>query len=69
VVAQSRVIAKGERIRDVSRLVRRYGGRAARCVKKSSPQFERNGDFFEYHWYEHPGIGKVELKEKRINRP
>jgi hypothetical protein len=63
------VIAKGRGIRDVSRLVRQYGGRAARWVKKSSPEFEKSGEFFEYHWYEHPGIGKVELKEKRINRP
>lgn len=37
-------------------------------AKKSSPEFERTGERFEYRWYEHPGIGRVELKEKRINR-
>lgn len=67
-LAQSRVIAKGQRIKDVRRLVRQYGGRASRWTKKSSPEFKRSGECFEYHWYEHPGIGRVELKEKRINR-
>ena len=65
-MAQSRVIAKGERIRDVRRLVARYGGRPSKWVKKSSPSFEVAGEQFEYHWYEHPGIGKVELKRKQI---
>jgi hypothetical protein len=67
-LAQARVIAKGKRIRDVRRLVARYGGKAANWVKKSSPVFEIGGERFEYHWYEHPGIGKVELKLKQINR-
>ena len=22
---------------------------------------------YEYHWYEHPGIGRVELKRKRVH--
>jgi hypothetical protein len=34
-LGQARIIAKGRRIRDVERLVRRYGGRAAKWVKKS----------------------------------
>lgn len=63
------MIAKGKRIRDVRRLVARYGGKASSWVKKSSPVFEIEGQRFEYHWYEHPGIGKVELKLKQINRP
>lgn len=33
-LAQSRVIAKGNRIRDVQRLVDRYGGNIAKWVKK-----------------------------------
>jgi hypothetical protein len=41
-LAQSRVIAKGRRIRD-------FGG-----------------ECFEYHWYEHSGIGRVELKRKQV---
>lgn len=62
-LSQARVIAKGRRIREVERLVAEYGGRASKWVKKSSPQFEIAGERFEYHWYEHPGIGRVEVKE------
>ncbi len=65
-LAQSRVIAKGRRIRDSHRLVETYGGRASKWTKKSSPQFEIEGERFEYHWYEHPGIGRVEIKRKQI---
>ena len=69
ILAQSRIIAKGERIRDVIRLVTCYGGRPSKWVKKSSPSFEVAGEYFEYHWYEHRGIGKFELKLKQIDRP
>ena len=65
-IAQSRVIAKGRRIRDVERLAQRYGGRASMWVKKSSPPFETGGSLYEYHWYEHAGIGRVELKRKLV---
>jgi hypothetical protein len=68
-LAQARVIAKGKRIRDVTRLVAMYGGKPAKWVKKSSPRFEVSGERFEYHWYEHPGIGKVEVKRKQVNQP
>jgi hypothetical protein len=67
-LAQSRVIAKGRRIRDVRRLVVRYGGASAGWIKKSSPSFEIGGQYFEYHWYEHPGIGRVELKRKLVDQ-
>jgi hypothetical protein len=66
-LSQSRVIAKGQRIRDVQRLVETYGGRKSRWVKKSSPGFEIGGRQYEYHWYEHPGIGRVEVKRKQVN--
>ncbi len=65
-ISQSRVIAKGRRIRDVERLVAYYGGRASRWVKKSSPRLEDDEGTFELHWYEHPGIGQVELKRKQV---
>jgi hypothetical protein len=65
-LSQARVIAKGRRIREVERLVAQYGGRASKWVKKSSPQFEVAGERFEYHWYEHPGIGRFEVKEIRL---
>lgn len=68
-LAQARVIAKGNRIRDVRRLVITYGGRPSSWVKKSSPQFEVAGQHHEYHWYEHPGVGRVELKRKRVHEP
>ena len=65
-LAQARVIAKGRRIRDVQRLVRTYGGVPAEWVKKSSPLFEIAGHQYEYHWYEHPSIGRVEIKQKQV---
>ncbi|MCC7019090.1 MAG: hypothetical protein IT332_05015 [Ardenticatenales bacterium] len=64
--ATSRVIARGRRIRDAQRLVATYGGQVSRWVKKSSPQFDENGRTFEFHWYEHPGIGRVEIKRKEV---
>ena len=65
-IAQSMVIAKGLRIRDVQRLVNQYGGRTSKWSKKSGPIFEENGAFYEYHWYEHYGIGRFEVKLKEI---
>jgi hypothetical protein len=64
-IARSRVIAKGRRIRDVERLVAAYGGQSSRWVKKSSPPLEIQGERYEYHWYEHHGIGRFEIKLKR----
>ena len=68
-LAQSRVIAKGRRIRDLNRLIRMYGGRPSRWTKKSGPPFEIDGLSHEYHWYEHPDVGRVEIKIKRIKEP
>lgn len=66
-LAQSRVIAKGGRIRDVQRLVTTYGGKPSTGMKKSSPRFAIADRQYEYHWYEHPGVGRVELKRKRVH--
>jgi hypothetical protein len=44
-----------------------YGGKASGWVKKSSPRFEITGHQYEYHWYEHPNVGRVEIKRKRGN--
>jgi hypothetical protein len=63
-IAQSRVIAKGKRIRDVQRLLDQSGGQRSKWVKKSSPVFESEGTLHEYHWYEHYGIGRLETKLK-----
>lgn len=67
-LSQSRAIAKGRRIRDVRRLVARYGGRASQWVKKSSPRIEIEGEYFEIHWYEHPMLGRFEQKQVRVNK-
>ena len=67
-LSQSRVIAKGLAIRDVQRLVDRYGGRASKWVKKSSPRFRVGKSQYEYHWYECHGIGRVGLKRKQVAR-
>ena len=66
-LSDARVIAKGQHIRDVQRLVAQYGGRASRWVKKSSPQFEVAGVRFEYHWYEHHGVGRFETRQVRLS--
>ncbi|HBL31726.1 MAG TPA: hypothetical protein DD490_33300 [Acidobacteria bacterium] len=67
-ISQSRVIAKGNRIRDAARLVSTYGGSVSRWVKKSSPLLEDDEGPYEIHWYEHPGIGRMELKRKQVDR-
>jgi hypothetical protein len=66
--SQSRIIAKGQRIRDYQRLVETYGGRSSQWMKKSSPAFDVDGKQYEVHWYEHHGIGRFEIKVKRIGR-
>ena len=43
-----------------------YGGRRSKWVKKSSPVFYSNRSFYEYHWYEHYGIGWFEKKLKSV---
>ena len=68
-LAQARVIAKGNRIRDIRRLVGLYGGRASNWVKKSSPIVDIAGETFEYHWYEHPKIGRFEVKRTPVHCP
>lgn len=60
-ISRSRVIAKGNRIRDVQRLVQEYGGRSVNWVKKSSPQFEIAGHLYEYH-----GLGRFEIRRKEV---
>ena len=69
ILSQSRVIAKGKHIHQVKRLIAQYGGRASKWVKKSSPQMDIAGKKIEYHWYEHSGIGRFEIKEVQINQP
>jgi hypothetical protein len=65
-IARSRVIAKGRGIRDLKRLLQDYGGKSSMWTKKSSPPVEIDGDVYEYHWYEHHGIGRFEVKIKKV---
>ena len=62
VLSRSRIIARGRRIRDLARLLGRYGGTPAGWVKKSSPELRDSRGRFEYHWYEHRGLGRFETK-------
>ena len=64
IIARSRVIARGRGIRDLRRLLQEYGGKPALWVKKSGPPIEIEGEMCEYHWYEHEGIGRFEIKKK-----
>jgi hypothetical protein len=65
-IARSRVIAKGRGIRDLKRLLQDFGGKSSMWTKKSSPPVEIDGDVYEYHWYEHHGIGRFEVKIKKV---
>jgi hypothetical protein len=66
-LAQSRVIARAKRIRDVGKLVRTHGGKPSSWVKKASPSFKMAGRLYEYHWYECRGVGRVEVKRKQVD--
>jgi hypothetical protein len=57
-LAQSRVIAAGLGIRDLNRLLNRYGGKARDWVKKSSAVLLIEQRRAEVHWYECHGIGR-----------
>ncbi len=66
-IARSRVIARGRGIRDLARLLTEHGGKPSMWTKKSSPPVEMDGELYEYHWYEHQGIGRFEIKAKKVN--
>ena len=61
-------IATGRGIRDLARLQRSYGKGRWREMKGSARIRLRNGDvrIVEIHWYEAHGIGKKEMKIKRL---
>ena len=60
-------IAKGRRIRELSRLRRLYGSGRWRKMKGSALIRLKDGRvrLAELHWYEAHGIGKKEFKRKR----
>jgi hypothetical protein len=61
-------IAKGNSIRELARLRKKYGEGNWRKLKGIADIELRNGDIVtaELHWYEAHGIGKKEFKIKRI---
>jgi hypothetical protein len=66
-IARSRIIAKGRGIRDLKRLLQDYGGKSSVWTKKISPPVEIGGDVYEYHWYEHHGIGRFEVNIRKVS--
>jgi hypothetical protein len=38
-------------------------------TKKSSPPVEIDGSSYEYHWYEHHGMGRFEMKRVKVKDP
>jgi len=61
-------IAVGGKIREVERLRRRYGKGRWRKVKGLASVELTDGQIYraELHWYEAQGIGKKEIKVKRL---
>ncbi len=57
-LSNSKTLYRGRSINKVDELVKKFGGRAKKWVKK------KGWDDFgkEWHWYEHPGIGRVGIK-------
>lgn len=62
------VIATGSSIRELPRLVRRYGAGRRRKLKGHGVVRLPNGTMrtAELHWYEAHGVGRVEFKIKRV---
>lgn len=61
-------IAVGQRIREIQRLTRRFGGGRWRKRKGSALVLLDCGTtrLAELHWYERHGIGRVRMKIKRF---
>ena len=53
-------------MRDLGRLLSEHGGKPSMWTKKSSPAVEIDGELYEYHWYEHHGIGRFEIIRKKV---
>lgn len=67
-IRQAATIAVGRSIRDLNRLRRRYG--SGRWRKRKGVAMVRLPDGFvgeaEVHWYEATGVGRREVKIKRL---
>ncbi len=62
------LIARGSGVRERKRLRRAYGGGAWRKLKGAARIKLRDGTIHEaeLHWYEAHGVGKKEIKIKRL---
>jgi hypothetical protein len=67
-IIHTETIAVSGNIRDIERLRRNYGGRRWRKLKGQARVELINGEvrLAELHWYEAHGIGKKDIKVKRL---
>jgi len=68
VIAEIEVIASGRSIRELQRLHKLYGKARWRKMKGFCDIRLKSGSLFkaELHWYEAHGIGRKEIKIKRL---
>jgi len=67
-ITEVEIIARRFSIRDLSRLRRDYGGQNWRKLKGKAYVELKDGSvrYAELHWYESHGVGKREVKVKRL---
>lgn len=67
-IADSEIIARGGAIRDLVRLLRKYGpGRWRKLKGRATIRLEGGSTrYAEIHWYEAHGIGRKRFKVKRF---
>ena len=65
-LSRARVIARGRGIRDLDRLLLWYGGMPRSWTKRSTQPLRDHRGQHEYHWYEHHGIGRFEMKRVQL---
>ena len=65
-ITEIEIIAVGRKIRELARLIRRYGPRRWRKLKGVAQVRLRSGRIrlAELHWYEAHGIGRKQMKRK-----
>jgi hypothetical protein len=67
-ITDSEIIARGGAIRDLARLLRKYGpGRWRKLKGRATIRLEDGSTrYAEIHWYEAHGIGRKRFKVKRF---
>jgi RHS repeat-associated protein len=59
-LSEAEIIAQGRNIREVQNLVKQFGGDVKGWKKMKG--WDANGQ--EWHWYYHPDVGRVKIKQK-----